>query len=101
MRTPGGYATIIDPDARQAVQEFDTFTCAHCGGISMARGPNGKPEVMVFRADGSSYMLEAGFCRSCFSHICPRCLGKPCDNRFRRIDRQEAEAQRITRAGGD
>ncbi|SRR6266567_8086756 len=96
MRQPGGYATIIDPNARQLVQEHDTFTCPHCGSVSMTRSAaTGKLETMVFRADGTHYMREAGFCRSCFQHVCPRCDGKPCDNRFRRMEDEEKLARKL------
>lgn len=99
MRTPGGYATIIDPDAKHAVQEFDTFVCAHCPSVQMTKGPNGKLEVLVYRADGSHYMKEAGFCRSCFQHICPACIGKPCFSRFKRLDQEEAAFRKFICAG--
>lgn len=94
MRNPQGYAQIIDPALASPV-EFDTVTCIHCGQIGMTRSPGGKLEVMVFRADGSHYMLEAGFCRSCMQVVCPKCSGKPCNNRFRRLDGEEKAAQRL------
>lgn len=98
MLKPQGYATIIDPDARQQVQEFDTITCPHCGGVSMTRaGTTSKYEVLVFRADGTHYMKEAGFCRGCFQPICPRCDGKPCSNRFKRMEEEERAARKLLR----
>jgi hypothetical protein len=96
MRQPGGYATIIDPGASRLVEEFDTITCPHCGFVAMTRaGLRATPQVMIFRADGTHYMKDAGFCRDCYQHVCPRCDGKPCDNRFRRLDREEAEARKL------
>lgn len=95
MLKPGGYATIIDPGARQLVTEHDAITCPHCGKVEMTKAGFGNPEVLVFRADGSHYMRAAGFCRKCFQHVCPRCDGKECDNRFRRLDEQEAAAQKF------
>ncbi len=95
MRTPGGYATIIDPGASQLVTEFDTITCPHCGNVSMTKGTSGALETMVFRSDGSHYMRAAGFCRKCYQHVCPKCDGKDCDNRFRRLDEQEAAARKF------
>jgi hypothetical protein len=94
MRNPHGYATISDPGVG-SLQEFDTVSCIHCGGISMTRSLSGTLEVMVYRADGTHYMMEAGFCRSCMKPICPRCVGKPCDNRFKRMEREEAAARRF------
>jgi hypothetical protein len=47
MRNPHGYATISDPSVG-SLQEFDTVSCIHCGGISMTRSLSGTLEVMVF-----------------------------------------------------
>lgn len=97
MRNPHGYATIIDPSFNGgSVQEHDTVTCIHCGFIGMTKSSlSGKLEILVFRADGTHYMKECGFCRSCFEPVCPKCDGKPCDNRFRRLDQQEAAARKF------
>lgn len=95
MRNPQGYAEIIDPTAPRMVTEYDTVTCIHCGSVSMTRGPKGRLEVLVFRADGTHYMQEAGFCRSCYQEICPACVGKPCTNRFKRLEEEEARAQKM------
>jgi hypothetical protein len=96
MRKPDGYSIIIDPGGNNFVQEFDNVTCIHCGQISMTRsGTTGKLECLVFRADGAHHMREAGFCRNCYHHICPRCDGKPCVNRFRKLDGEEAAARRL------
>lgn len=95
MRNPQGYATIVDPDARQSLSEHDTITCVHCGHVDMTRGPSGNLECMVFRADGTHYFREAGFCRSCMRPICPRCNGLPCSNRFRRLDLEERAASKL------
>jgi hypothetical protein len=89
MRNPQGYAEIIDPGAGRLVTGFDTITCIHCGKIEMTRGPSGKLECLVFKADGTHEMREAGRCYSCWQEICPACVGKPCSNRFRKMDEDE------------
>lgn len=96
MRNPHGYATIIDP-AFGGVQEFDVISCIHCGSVSMTKSALGNLEVMVYRADGTHYMKEAGFCRSCMKPICPKCNrpGAPCNNRFRRMEQEEAAARKL------
>lgn len=94
MRNPHGYATIIDP-AFGSVQEFDTVSCIHCGSVSMTKSALGNLEVMVYRADGTHYMKEAGFCRSCMKPICPRCVGKECSNRFKRMEMEETAARKF------
>lgn len=91
MRNAHGYATIIMPEG--PVQEMDTVTCVHCGHIDMTKSNlSGKLEVLVFRADGTHYLKECGFCRGCYEPVCPKCDGKPCNNRFRRMEFQEAAA---------
>lgn len=101
MRNPHGYATISDP-ALGGLQEFDVMTCIHSycaggmgGSISMTKNFSGNLEVMVFRADGTHYMKECGFCRSCMKPVCPICAGKPCSNRFKRMDEKEKAAQKF------
>lgn len=95
MRKAHGFGHIIgDPAHGFGMSEHDVVNCIHCGGISMTRSSaTGKLEVAVFRGDGTLYMKEAGFCRSCMAPICPRCDGKGCNNRFRRMELEEAQAR--------
>lgn len=94
MRNAHGYGVIIDPVL--GVQESDQLSCIHCGAVDMLKSSlNGAIVAMVFKSDGSHYMKECGFCRSCMKHVCPRCDGKPCNNRFRRLEEQEAAARKF------
>lgn len=97
MRNAHGFGQIIgDPAHTHGVAEHDVVNCIHCGGISMTKSSaTGKLEVMVFRADGTHYLKEAGFCRQCMAPICPKCDGRPCSNRFRRLEAQEKEAAKM------
>lgn len=96
MLKPDGYGEVIAPPRVCEFREHDVVTCIHCGSVSMTRsGLTGKLEVLIFRADGSHYMRECGFCRNCYKPICPKCDGKPCDNRFRRMEEDEAAAQKL------
>jgi hypothetical protein len=93
MRNPQGYATIIHPAG--PLEEHDTVTCIHCGQIGMTRSSfSGIPEVLVYRADGTHYMREGGFCRNCMAHTCGRGCCVECNNRFRRMDNQETAARK-------
>lgn len=94
MRNAHGYATIADPSLG-GLQEFDVMNCIHCGKVEMTKGSSGNLEVMVFRADGSHYLKECGFCRSCYKPICPKCNGKPCNNRFKRLEEEEKAASKF------
>lgn len=94
MRKPHGFGQIIgDPAHSFGMAEHDMVTCIHCGGISMSRSSvTGKLEVLIMRVDGTHYMKECGTCRSCMEVICPRCVGKPCNNRWRRMEAEEKAA---------
>lgn len=97
MRTAGGYSTIMSPGERALEQ--DTFTCAHCSAISFTKPGWDKPlQVAVIRNDGSVFMKDAGFCRKCYRHICPRC-----ENTFECTPiekRMEDEEKAWRRSGG-
>jgi hypothetical protein len=94
LRNAHGYGVIIDPVL--GMQESDQLSCIHCGQVDMLKSSlTGALEVMIFRSDGTHYMKEAGFCRNCMKHICPRCVGKPCSNRFKRMEEEEARARKF------
>jgi hypothetical protein len=45
--------------------------------------------------DGSVMMKDAGFCRKCYRHICPRCENKfECTPVEKRLDDEEREWRR-------
>lgn len=97
MRHPHGFGQIIgDPAHAHGIAEHDTITCIHCGQVGMVKSSTtGKLEVMVFRADGTHYLKEAGFCRSCMEPVCPKCDGRPCNNRHRRMELLESASALI------
>lgn len=101
MRNAHGVGQIIgDPEHTFGMPEHDLVNCIHCSSIAMSRSSaTGKLEVMVFRADGTHYMKECGFCRSCMKPVCPKCDGKPCDNKFRRMEQQERAALKASTSG--
>ena len=95
MLRANGYGVIIGPDGNQ---ENDVVTCVHCSRIEMVRPGVGKPlSVLVYRANGTHYLKEAGFCRNCMAPICPACDGKPCNNRFRQLDEDEKRARQMSK----
>lgn len=75
MRRPQGYAVITAADGR--VHEADTATCRHCNGVFHV-GPRQRAEDI------------GGLCGVCMGIICPRCLGRGCDEVQRKLDRAEA-----------
>lgn len=83
---------IIEPGKRTV--EIDAPPCGHCGFIMLMRPGFGAPQTMIFRADGSSYFLDAGWCRKCSAYTCPRCIGVTCVPREKRADLEEAAARR-------
>jgi hypothetical protein len=94
MRSAGGYSVITEPGKRDV--EHDTFSCAHCNAITFTQPGWGKPlQVAVVRVDGSIMMKDAGFCRKCYRHICPRCENKfECTPVEKRLDDEEREWKR-------
>lgn len=75
MRRPGGYGVLTDANGKQ--HEHDSFTCSHCQRI-VAVKPFMDPAAI------------GGLCYVCSKHICPQCVGQPCDEIQRKLDRWEA-----------
>lgn len=90
-----GYSIITEPGAR--AKEHDTFTCAHCQAITFTQpGFNQPLQVAMIQADASVVMKDAGFCRQCYRHICPRCENKlECVPIEKAIDLEEKAARGI------
>jgi hypothetical protein len=65
---PQGYLCISDPEAGNF--ESDTYTCRHCQRIVWRRG-------------------DGGFCRTCDSMICNKCVGKDCVPFMKKIEEME------------
>lgn len=82
MRGTGGYLIITDPDPHKgrgevAVQEFDTFTCAHCQSVQRV-----KPMAKTFESPGR--------CFQCDKLICQKCLNFGCTPFERKLEEYEA-----------
>jgi hypothetical protein len=56
-----GYAVLIDPDAKQHVQEWNARVCNHCGKID---------HIPPFD-DGTNL---GGMCKRCMGLICAKCV---------------------------
>lgn len=97
MRNASGYSVINSPGERSL--EHDTFSCAHCGKIEFTRGLWGNFQIAVIKGDGTVEMRDVHKCFRCDEYICPRCVGKDCEPKFKRIEREEREARRILQAG--
>ena len=94
MRNSPAYCEIIEPG--KTTVEFDSCLCGHCGRIMLLRaGMNTVPQMVVVRADGSNYLRDAGFCRSCWQHVCPACDGKECKPHLKQVEEEEAAARRL------
>jgi hypothetical protein len=76
VRRPGGYGIIVDPDSR-ALEEWDTFTCAHCQVVV-------RVEPMCAASD------MGGQCTLCDAPICKHCVGKVCTPWEKRCEEIEA-----------
>lgn len=92
MRNAGGYSIITEPGQRDV--EHDTYTCGHCGSITFTVGEGNRLQVAVIKGNGNIEMRDAGFCRKCWRHICPRCIGFKCTPFEAKIEQEEAEANK-------
>ena len=71
MRTPQGYAQIVDPD--RPLIERDTISCGHCGLVVFVK-PGTAATVYLIQHRDRSWTDEAGaFCRVCMRPVCLRC----------------------------
>lgn len=75
-RKPQGYAVFTDRETGKKT-EYDTRQCAHCQTMHHIK-PGVRPEDI------------GGLCGVCSKLICPTCVGKPCDEIQRKLDRAEA-----------
>ena len=97
MRNAQGYSVIVNPGDRPL--EHDTFSCAHCGNMTFTKGMWGNMQVAVIKGDGTTLMRDVHKCFRCDEYICPRCVGKECEPKFKRIEREEREAKLLLTAG--
>jgi hypothetical protein len=91
MRDAPGYSIITSPGERAL--EHDLYTCAHCNAITFTKSGLGRLQVAIIMRDGTTQMRDAGFCRNCFRHVCPRCDGKECVPFEKKIDLEEKAAR--------
>lgn len=75
MYRPGGY--LIGQGPEGIVEECDSYTCAHCGKVSLVR-PKQRAADM------------GGLCKTCMGLICPACLDQGCLPLEKRLAEQEA-----------
>lgn len=85
MRTPQGYAQIVDPD--RPLIERDTVSCGHCGRVVFVKPGSASTVYLLQQRDGS-WTEEAGaFCRVCMRAVCLRCHDRgTCQPRERLLD---------------
>lgn len=89
-----GYSVINAPGERAIEQ--DTYTCGHCNFITFTQPGLGKPlQTAVIQPGGTVIMKDAGFCRKCWRHICPRCENFECQPLEAKIEREERTARKL------
>jgi len=103
MRKPGGYVTIVDPDAPLA--EYDTASCGHCQRILLTKPGSAAttyllPVYPVTRETvGHYHEVPGAFCRICMRPICLPCYDRsltasiPCVVWERRLEASERRAR--------
>jgi hypothetical protein len=72
MRTPTGYATIVDPDA--PLFEWDTCTCGHCQRVIFTKPGTASTIYLIVDRTTLQWREEPGaFCRRCMRPVCLAC----------------------------
>lgn len=85
MRRAGGYSIRVGPIG--PVQEWDTFTCAHCQWVSFMP-PRTEPEHR---------------CKQCYGYTCNKCVGKDCmplEEQLRMMESPTYKPRRIFKING-
>lgn len=97
LRSPGGYAVIVDPD--QTI-ERDTISCGHCGQIIFVKPGTVNTVYLITHRDSRVTEEPGAFCRVCMKSVCLRCddIGT-CTPLEVWLERQEA-AGRLRRSVG-
>lgn len=87
MAFPGRQRGFVQVSGPTGVEEYETFTCGHCGQIKKVP-PKASPDEL------------GGLCKVCMSMICPACVGKNrCDPLEEKLKRQEDRARFFKQAG--
>lgn len=72
MRTPTGYAVIVEPD--RPLVERDTWTCGHCQRIIFTKPHTAATVYLCFDRRTGRWREEPGACcRVCMRAICLPC----------------------------
>ena len=72
MRSPTGYAQIVDPD--HPLVERDTTSCGHCGRVIFVKPGTASTVYLIFDRQRWQWQEEPGaFCRVCMRPICLAC----------------------------
>jgi hypothetical protein len=92
MREANGYSIITSPGQRSV--EHDLSCCAHCHGVQFMKAGFGHPQIMIFRADTTHYLVEAHRCRNCFQFVCPKSeCQRECVPFEKKLDAEERAAR--------
>lgn len=83
-----GYAVIVDPDARHAL-ESDTVTCSHCQRIVALHDKGRRLESVVVH------------CHQCDKYICVPCAESArCEPFEKKLEELEGRSRLFAAAGG-
>jgi hypothetical protein len=99
VRTPTGYATIVEPD--RPLVERDTCTCGHCQRIIFTKPHTAATVYLVLDRRTLTWREEAGaFCRVCMRPVCLTCHAEGrCTPWERKLEVAEARERFLQAAG--
>ena len=100
MRTPTGYATIVEPG--RPLVERDTCTCGHCQRIIFTKAGTASTVYLILDRRTLGWTEEAGaFCRVCMRPVCLACHAQGrCTPWERRLEASEARDRLRRSVGG-
>lgn len=72
MRSPTGYATVVEPD--RPLVEYDTTTCGHCQRVIFTKPGTAATTYLIVDRRTLQWQEEPGaFCRVCMRPVCLHC----------------------------
>ena len=88
MLRPGGYALVLDPDAKGGVAlERDTFSCSHC-------------QRVVFVTPFAAASECGGWCGNCAKPVCGDCADRGVCVPWERVMERIEARDRFLRSAG-
>lgn len=99
MRSPTGYAQVVDPD--RPLVEMDSTTCGHCQRVIFTKAGTASTVYLIVDRRTLDWREEMGaFCRVCMRPVCLACHAQGgCTPWERQLEASEARERFLQAAG--